>query len=53
MLWAYRTIPRRSISKTPFFMTFRVEALIPMEVGLSSMKVTSFSPDSNNAYMTE
>ena len=51
VLWAYCTIPRRSISKTPFFMTFEAEAMISMEVGLSSMRVACFSSDNNNAYM--
>ena len=52
MLWAYRTTPRRSINKTPFSMTFGAEAMILVEVGLSSMRVASFSPN-NNTYMTE
>ena len=53
MLYAYRTTPRRSISKTLFSMTFWAEVVIPMEVGLSSMRVACFSLYNNNAYMTE
>ena len=51
VLWAYRTTPRRSINKTPFSMTFGAEAVILVEVGLSSMRVACFSSDNNNAYM--
>ena len=53
MLYAYRTTPRRSISKTLFSMTFWAEVVIPVEVGLSSMRVACFSLYNNNAYMTE
>ena len=53
MLWAYRTTPRRSINKTPFSRTFGAEAVILVEVGLSSMRVASFFPNNNNTYMTE
>lgn len=53
MLWAYRTMSRRSIGETPFFMTFGTEALIPMEVGLLSMRITIFSPSANDVAMIE
>ena len=32
VLWAYRTTPRASIGETPYAMTYRVEAVIPLEV---------------------
>jgi len=53
MLWAYRTTLRRSVGETPFSMTYRVEAVIPVEINMSSMKVSSFSPGSNDAQMIE
>ena len=43
VLWAYQTTPRRSTGETPFSMTYGVEAVIPIEIGLSSMRVTDFS----------
>ena len=43
VLWAYQTTPRRSTGETPFSMTYGVEAIIPIEIGLSSMRVTDFS----------
>ena len=53
MLWAYRTTLRRSVGETPFSMTYRVKAVIPVEISMSSMKVASFSPGSNDAQMIE
>lgn len=53
MLWAYRTMPRRSTGKTPFSMTFGTETVIPVEVGLSSMKTADFSLSVNDAAMIE
>ena len=32
VLWTYRTTPRRSIGEIPFSMTYRAEAVIPLEI---------------------
>lgn len=53
MLRAYHTTPRRSTGEMPFSMTYRIEAMIPMEIGLSSMKVSNFSLENNDASMAE
>lgn len=53
MLRAYHTTPRRSMGETPFSMTYRIEAMIPTEIGLSSMKVSNFSLENNDASMAE
>ena len=53
MLRAYHTTPRRSTGETPFSMTYRIEAMIPTEIGLSSMKVSNFSLENNDASMAE
>ena len=45
--------PKRSIGEIPFSITFKTEAVIPMEVGLSSMKTTSLSSSTNDATMSE
>ena len=38
VLWAYRTTPRRSTSATPFSLSYGMEAVIPLEVGLPTMR---------------
>ena len=43
ILWAYRTTPRRSMGETPFSMTYGTKAVIPIEVSLSSIRVTNFT----------
>lgn len=43
VLWEYRTTPTRSIGETPFSMTYGAEAVIPIEVILSSSKVAGFT----------
>ena len=44
VLWAYCTTPMRSTGKTTFYVTYGVEAMIPVKVGLSSMRVSNVSP---------
>ncbi|XP_065631116.1 uncharacterized protein LOC136068203 [Quercus suber] len=48
VLWAYRTTPRRSTGETPFSMTYRAEAVIPLEIGFKTLKTNLFSPTSND-----
>ena len=36
VLWAYRMTIRVSLGETPFKLTFGTEAIIPVEVGLTS-----------------
>ena len=47
VLWAYRTTKRTAIEETPFAMAFRVEAVIPAEVGLSSLRVEGYDEEYN------
>lgn len=44
---------RRFTNKTPFSLTFRMEVAIPVEIGLSSISFTSFSPRISNVVMTQ
>lgn len=53
VLWAYRTTPKRSTSKTPFSMIYRIEAVILAKIGLPSMRTMGFSLDENDRLMTE
>ena len=39
VLWAYRTTIRVPTGETPFKLTFGTEAIIPVEVGLTSLQV--------------
>ena len=39
ILWAYRTTTRVPTGEMPFRLTFGTEAVIPMEVGLTSLQV--------------
>ena len=41
-------MPRRSTRETPFSMTYGAEAVIPLENSFSTLKTTSFSPNSND-----
>uniref|UniRef100_A0A2N9EL27 Integrase catalytic domain-containing protein n=1 Tax=Fagus sylvatica TaxID=28930 RepID=A0A2N9EL27_FAGSY len=47
VLWAYRTTPRSSTSETPFSLTYGVEAVIPLEVGLPTIRMEYYDPTSN------
>ena len=48
VLLTYRTTPRRSIGKTSFSMTYRAEAVIPLETGFSTLRTSSFNSSDNN-----
>ena len=48
VLWAYRTTARTLTGETPFKLTYGTEAVIPMEVGVTSTKRAAFSKKENN-----
>ena len=48
VLWTYITTPRRSTGETHFSMTYRAEAVIPLETGFSTTRTSSFNPKDNN-----
>ncbi|XP_050278170.1 uncharacterized protein LOC126719683 [Quercus robur] len=48
VLWAYRTTARTPIRGTPFRLTYGTEVVIPVEVGMSSIKREMFHKDSND-----
>ena len=48
VLWAYRTKVRTPTSETPFKMVFGTEAVIPVEVGVSSLKRVSYDEQCND-----
>lgn len=51
ILWAYQTTPRRSTGETTFSMTYGTEAVIPIEISLSSMRVIDFMRSNNDKYL--
>ena len=48
VLWTYRTTPRKSTREIPFSMTYRAEAIIPLENGFPTMRFSAFTSDGNN-----
>ena len=53
VLWKYRTTPRRSTGETPFSMTYGAEAIIPLEIGFSTLKTSSFNPRDNDEQLAK
>ena len=48
ILWAYRTTARTPTGETPFNLTYGIKAVIPVEVGLTSLKREFFDKQSND-----
>ena len=53
VLWTYRTIPRKSMGKTLFSMTYGAKAVIPLETGLPMLRTSSFNPRDNDEKLTK
>ena len=51
ILWTYRTTLRRSIGETPFSLTYRAEAVIPLETGFPTLRTSSFTLSSNDGLL--
>ena len=51
VLQTYRTTPRRFIGETPFSMTYRVEAIIPLKTRFPTLKTSSFTLNNNNGLL--
>ena len=48
VLWAYRTTTRTPTGETPFRLTYRIEAVIPVEVRVTSTRQAAFSEEGND-----
>ena len=48
VLWAYRTTARTPMGETPFRLTYGTEAIIPVEVGVTSIRREVFNEESND-----
>ena len=51
VLWTYRTTPRKSIEEAPFSITYRAEAVIPLETGFPMLRTSSFTPSSTDGLL--
>ena len=51
VLWTYRTTPCKSTGQTPFSMTYKAEAVIPLETGFPTLRTSSFTPSSNDGLL--
>ena len=47
VLWVYRTTARTPIGETPFRLTYGTEAVIPVEVGVTSVRRETFNEECN------
>lgn len=47
-MWAYQTTARTPTGETPFKLTYGTEAIIPIEVKMSSIKQEMFHEENNN-----
>ena len=48
ILWTYRTTTRTPIGETPFNLTYGIEVVIPVEIGLTSPMMEFFDEHSND-----
>uniref|UniRef100_A0A2N9HLB1 Integrase catalytic domain-containing protein n=1 Tax=Fagus sylvatica TaxID=28930 RepID=A0A2N9HLB1_FAGSY len=47
VLWTHRTTKRRSTGEIPYALAYGVEAVIPLEIGLSTIRTTDFDVQIN------
>ena len=47
-MWAYKTTARTPSKETPFRLTYGTDVVIPVEVGVTSMRREVFNEDNNN-----
>uniref|UniRef100_A0A2N9EKS9 Integrase catalytic domain-containing protein n=1 Tax=Fagus sylvatica TaxID=28930 RepID=A0A2N9EKS9_FAGSY len=48
VLWTFRTTPRRSTGETPFSLAYGSEAVIPLEIGLPTLRTSEWEPTKND-----
>ena len=51
VLWTYRTTPRKFTGETPFSLTYGAKAVIPLETGFSTLRMSSFTSSSNDGLL--
>ncbi|GMH17413.1 hypothetical protein Nepgr_019254 [Nepenthes gracilis] len=53
LLWSYQTTPKKLTRETPFSLYYETEVVIPVKIGLPSLRVKSFDPQSNSQKIRE
>ena len=53
VLWTYQTTLRRLTGETPFAMTYRAKAVIPLEANFPMLRTNSFTPNGNDELLGE
>ena len=53
VLWAYRTTARTPTGETPFRLTYGIEAVIPVAVGVTSVRREAFNEKSNDDHLRQ
>ena len=48
VLWAYKTTTRTLTGETPFKLIFGIEVVIPVKIGVSSLRQAHFDEGTNN-----
>ena len=51
VLWAYRTTVRTPTKETPFKLTYGTEAVIPVEIGLTTLRATFHKEGENEGQL--
>ncbi|GKV05317.1 hypothetical protein SLEP1_g17345 [Rubroshorea leprosula] len=53
VLWAYQTTSRTATGETPYHLAFGTEAIIPVEIGVPSLRISHFEPAQNERLLRE
>ncbi|GKU94475.1 hypothetical protein SLEP1_g7971 [Rubroshorea leprosula] len=53
VLWAYRTTSRTATGETPYHLAFGTEAVIPVKIGVPSLRINCFEPVQNERLLRE
>ena len=48
VLWAYSTTAKTQTRETPFSFLYGYEAMVPIEIGMSSLRREKYDPNQNN-----
>ena len=51
VLWTYQTTPRKSTGEAPFSMTYGAKTVIPLEIGFSTLRTSSFTSSNNDGLL--
>ena len=53
VLWAFRTTPRRSTGDTSYSLAYGIDAIIPLEVGLPTLRTLLVKEGNNDQALEE